>query len=103
MVITLTRTDQFNEWLFRLRDNKARAIILNRLDRASLGNWGDCKPVGNGVSEMRIDFGPGYRIYFTRRGATVYLLLAGGEKSTQTKDIQQAKALLSALPKEDRK
>ncbi len=76
------------------------AVIYNRLDRATKGNFGDAKALGGGVSEMRVDVGPGYRIYFTRRGEVVYLLLIGGDKSTQARDIQRAKTLLKALPKE---
>jgi putative addiction module killer protein len=87
---TLIRSDVFSEWLKKLKDAKGVARILTRLDAAALGNFGDCKPVGEGVSEMRIDFGPGYRVYYTRRGRQVYLLLAGGTKSTQQRDIKNA-------------
>jgi putative addiction module killer protein len=79
----IDRTAEFDGWLKTLKNRKAQARILARIVSAELGNFGDCKPVGEGVSEMRIDFGPGYRVYFTRRGATVYLLLTGGDKSTQ--------------------
>jgi putative addiction module killer protein len=97
---TLLQTDEFRAWLGELRDIRAKAVIFNRLDRATKGNFGDAKALGGGVSEMRIDSGPGYRIYYTRRGEIVYLLLVGGNKSTQARDIQHAKSLLKSLPKE---
>lgn len=81
----------FSEWLASLRDSKARAKIRVRLDRVSLGNLGDCHGVGDGVQELRIDYGPGYRVYFGQLGSTIVLLLCGGDKSTQAKDIEQAK------------
>jgi putative addiction module killer protein len=81
----------FSEWLVSLRDNKARAKIRVRLDRVSLGNLGDCHGVGDGVQELRIDYGPGYRVYFGQVGSTIVLLLCGGDKNTQAKDIEQAK------------
>lgn len=87
---TLIRTAEFAAWLERLRDLKGKARILSRLDSAVLGNFGDCEPVGEGVSEMRIHFGPGYRVYYMRRGTEVYLLLVGGDKSTQKRDIKLA-------------
>lgn len=91
------RTEDFDEWLRALRDPVGKARILARLRSASLGNFGDCEPVGEGVSEMRIHAGPGYRVYFTRRGRTVYLLLCGGDKSSQQKDIRRAKELAAQL------
>jgi len=97
---TLLQTDEFSAWLRGLKDFRARATILNRLDRATKSNFGDSKSLGGGLSEMRIDFGPGYRIYYTRRAEIVYLLLIGGDKSTQAKDILHAKTLLKSLPKE---
>ena len=78
------------EWLSGLRDKRARAQIEVRLRRVSAGNFGDCKPVGEGVSELRIDYGPGYRIYFVQRGSALVILLAGGDKRTQEQDIQTA-------------
>lgn len=90
-------TRQFDDWLRALRDPVGKARILARLRSASLGNFGDCEPVGEGISEMRIHAGPGYRVYFTRRERTVYLLLCGGDKSTQQKDIRKAKELLLQL------
>ena len=79
---SFVRSSEFDRWLSEL--------VLARLRTAVFGNFGDCAPVGEGVSEMRVHFGPGYRVYFTRRGATVYLLLVGGDKSTQRRDIVRA-------------
>ena len=81
----------FREWLQRLHDVNARARVRVRLNRVRLGNFGDAKPVGNGVSELRVPYGPGYRVYFARAGSTIVLLLCGGDKSTQTRDISTAK------------
>jgi putative addiction module killer protein len=89
-VNTLQRTEEFSRWLTRLRDSKAKARILLRLEAAARGHFGDCEAVGGGVSEMRIHIGPGYRIYFTRRGAVLYVLLLGGDKSTQKTYIKRA-------------
>ena len=80
----------FNNWLEKLRDRKGRAIIRNRITRLQLGLFGDTKTVGNGVYELRIDFGPGYRVYYGLDGDTIVLLLLGGDKSTQTKNIKTA-------------
>ena len=84
------RSSEFERWLTALDDDKGRARIFARLRSAIAGNFGDCQPIGEGVSEMRIHVGPGYRVYFVRRGETVYVLLAGGDKSTQKKDIARA-------------
>jgi putative addiction module killer protein len=92
-MILLVRSSDFDAWLSRLADLKAKARILARLRSASLGNFGDCDSVGEGVSEMRVHVGPGYRVYITRSGSTVYLLLTGGNKSTQKQDIARAKAM----------
>ena len=81
----------FSEWLASLQNSKARAKIRVRLDRISLGNFGDCHGVGEGVRELRIDYGPGYRVYFGQLGSTIVLLLCGGDKSTQANDIDLAK------------
>ena len=89
-MIIFIRTDAFAEWLRKLSDARGRARILARLDAAALGNFGDCAPVGAGVSEMRIHTGPGYRVYYTRRDSVLYLLLLGGDKSTQKRDIKRA-------------
>lgn len=99
-MLTFLRTDEFNAWLSGLRDSKGRARIASRIVSAQLGNFGDCEPVGEGVSEMRIHFGPGYRAYYTRRGEVVYLLLLGGDKATQKRDIKRAKEIARTLPKE---
>jgi putative addiction module killer protein len=89
----IRRTAVFLKWLRELRDVHARARIQIRVDRLLLGNPGDVMPVGEGVSEMRIDYGPGYRVYFARRGKTVVVLLCGGNKQTQYEDIARAKNL----------
>jgi putative addiction module killer protein len=89
--VTEESRESFSDWMESLRDTKARAKIRVRLDRISLGNFGDCHGVGEGVQELRIDYGPGYRVYFGQEGATIVLLLCGGDKSTQTKDIDTAK------------
>jgi putative addiction module killer protein len=94
---TIQRTAEFDRWLNALRDRKGQARILARIVSAAHGNFGDCKSVGAGVSEMRIDVGPGYRVYFTRRGETVYLLLAGGDKSTQVADIRRTRRMVRDL------
>jgi putative addiction module killer protein len=83
-------TKTFDLWFEELKDTKGRFRIQARIDRAELGNFGDCEPVGEGVSEMRIHFGPGYRVYFAQRGSLIVLLLVGGDKSTQAKDIEAA-------------
>jgi len=93
VLVTEEGQEPFNEWLTSLRDIKTRAKIRVRLDRISLGNFGDCHGVGEGVQELRIDYGPGYRIYFGQKGTSIVLLLCGGDKSTQTKDIETAKRL----------
>jgi putative addiction module killer protein len=92
-MLVVRETDEFSEWLADLRNGQARVRILRCLDRLAAGNPGDVKPVGEGVSELRIDFGPGYRVYFVQRGAVLVLLLCGGEKKTQDRDIRQAKLL----------
>ena len=92
-MIEVRQTDVFAAWIANLRDREARARITVRIRRLSLGNPGDVKPVGSGVSEMRIDYGPGYRVYFVRRGDTVVVLLCGGDKRTQDRDIARAREL----------
>lgn len=89
-VIEVRQTAIFAEWFSNLRDRQARARIDVRIRRLSLGNPGDVKPVGEGVSELRIDYGPGYRVYFVQRGDTLVILLAGGDKRTQDTDIKTA-------------
>lgn len=89
-MISLRRTDEFARWLRGLRDLRAKAIVQARVERLISGNPGDVRPVGAGVSELRINFGPGYRVYFQQRGAVLIILLAGGDKSAQAKDIRTA-------------
>ena len=86
-------TEEFSAWLAALRDLRGRAKILVRIHRLAQGNPGDVKSVGQGVSELRIDFGPGYRVYFTKRGAAILILLCGGDKKSQAKDIARAERL----------
>jgi len=86
-------TAKFNEWLVNLADPKAKAKITIRAERAQQGNFGDSKSIGEGIYEMRIDYGPGYRVYYARQGDVTYLLLCGGDKSDQRTDIQTAKAI----------
>lgn len=93
----MKKTDIFVQWLDELRDIRARARIQARIERLAAGNPGDVKPVGDGVSELWIDYGPGYRVYFTRRGNEVVILLAGGDKSTQDTDIKIAQGLARNL------
>jgi putative addiction module killer protein len=93
VVIQVRETEAYARWFRGLRDREARARILIRLRRLSLGNPGDVVSVGKGVSEMRIHFGPGYRVYFAKRGTTVIFLLAGGDKRTQQRDIRRAQEL----------
>jgi putative addiction module killer protein len=96
-MLELRRTDVFARWLDELRDIKARARILVRLDRLAEGNPGDVKPVGEGVSELRIDYGPGYRVYYKKQGRTIIILLSGGDKRTQKRDIARAQRLARNL------
>ena len=93
----LQQTEIFAKWLAALRDARAKARLLARLDSARLGNLGDAKPVGGGVSEMRIDVGPGIRVYFTRRRRIIVILLCGGDKSTQTRDITRAQRMAQEI------
>jgi putative addiction module killer protein len=89
-MIEVRQTEVFADWFNALRDMPAKARIHARIDRAAMGNFGDCIPVGEGVSEMRIHYGPGYRLYFVQRGRELVVLLAGGDKSTQKRDINTA-------------
>jgi len=90
-------TQEFQDWLDGLKDQRGQVRIAARLRLAEAGNLGDWKSVGGEVSEMRVDFGPGYRLYFTRRGNILIVMLAGGDKSTQTRDIQRAQRILNHL------
>jgi putative addiction module killer protein len=94
---TFLRSDEFDSWLSVLKDKVAKARILQRLDAAAAGNFGDCEAVGEGVSEMRIHVGAGYRVYYTRSAEAVYLLLVGGDKSSQKRDIKRAIEMARAL------
>ncbi len=96
-MIEIRKTETYVKWLDSLRDIHARARILVRIERLSAGNSGDVKPVGEGVSELRINYGPGYRVYFTKRGQEIVILLAGGDKRTQSKDIKAALRLAQNL------
>jgi putative addiction module killer protein len=96
-MFTVLQTQEFRDWMDRLRDVRARARIAARLRLAEAGNLGDWKSVGGEVSEMRIDFGPGYRLYFARRQAVLIIMLAGGDKSSQTRDIKRAQRILKEL------
>lgn len=93
-MIEVRQTEAYASWFRQLRDDKARFRILVRIRRLSLGNFGDLKSVGDGVSELRIDYGPGYRVYLQQRGSLLVLLLAGGSKKTQSTDIIKAKKLV---------
>jgi putative addiction module killer protein len=96
-MIEIRKTDGFAAWLDGLRDMQARLRVLVRIERLAGGNPGDVRPIGEGLSELRIDYGPGYRVYFTQRGSELVILLAGGSKSSQAKDIQTALALARLL------
>ncbi len=97
---TFLKSDEFDAWLVGLKDHVGKAMIAKRIRNAETGNFGDCEPMGEGVSELRIHCRPGYRAYFTRRGDVVYFLLLGGDKSTQKRDIKRAKTMARTLPKE---
>ena len=92
-MIEIKQTETFRKWRVLLKDERVRGLIASRLDRLSFGHAGDVEPVGQGISELRIHYGPGYRIYFHKRGDTIIVLLCGGDKSTQAKDIKAAKRL----------
>jgi putative addiction module killer protein len=96
-MIEVRKTATFSEWMARLRDHRARAKIAARIDRLAFGNSGDVKHIGEGISELRIHYGPGYRVYFVRRGETLVVLLCGGDKGSQTKDIKNANTLAARL------
>ena len=96
-MLEIRKTPAFAAWLDGLRDLLGRARVQARIERLAAGHAGDAKPVGEGISELRIDTGPGYRVYFTRRGREVVILLAGGDKSTQSKDIRTAQKLAQGL------
>jgi putative addiction module killer protein len=101
-MVEIRKTETFVQWLDGLRDLRARARVQVRIERLAAGNAGDVKAVGDGVSELRIDYGPGYRVYFTKRGRRVVILLAGGDKHTQAKDIRIAQRLADNLQESER-
>ncbi|MCY3892462.1 MAG: type II toxin-antitoxin system RelE/ParE family toxin [Acidimicrobiaceae bacterium] len=98
MDVEVGQTDVYARWFAKLRDRQARTCVDARVRRLALGNAGDARSVGKGVSELRIDYGPGYRVYFTRRGRALVVLLAGGDKDSQQRDIATAQALASRIP-----
>jgi putative addiction module killer protein len=93
----VTRTEAFDGWLKGLKDSKGRTKIQARIDRLANGNPGDVRPIGDGLSELRIDFGPGHRVYYARAGKTMYLLLCGGDKGSQAADIKSARSMWKNL------
>lgn len=93
----IRKTETFAKWIDRLRDMRARARVLARVERLRAGHPGDVKPVGEGVSELRIDYGPGYRVYFKKQGSSLVILLAGGDKRSQSRDISTALRLARNL------
>lgn len=97
LMIEIEQTAVFSEWVERLRDSRARVKIVARIKRLSFGNFGDAAPVGAGVSELRIHYGPGYRVYLVKTGERLIVLLCGGDKSTQEKDIKLAKKMAKEL------
>lgn len=92
-MIEVLQTETFRKWWMQLRDERARGVIFARLDRLAMGHVGDVEPVGDGISELRIHYGPGYRVYFRRKGRTIVILLCGGDKDSQARDIANAKRL----------
>ena len=96
-MVEVRKTLTFSDWMAGLRDHRARAKIAARIDRLALGNAGDVRPVGEGISELRIHYGPGYRVYLTKRSEALIVLLCGGDKSAQAKDIEAARALAANL------
>ena len=96
-VIEIRQTDTFADWLKQLRDRRAAARIAERLRRLALGSAGDVRPIGHGLSELRIDYGPGYRVYYVQRGSILFVILCGGDKTTQRQDITRAQALAKEI------
>jgi putative addiction module killer protein len=97
-VIEIRETERFSAWLRALRDDRAKAKIAARVRQLAFGNPGDVRPVGGGVSELRIHWGPGYRVYYVQRGTVLILVLCGGDKATQDRDIEMAKKLARETP-----
>ncbi|MFJ2449555.1 type II toxin-antitoxin system RelE/ParE family toxin [Pseudomonas sp. NPDC087626] len=100
-MIDFEQSDLFSDWLGSIKDTIGKARLLARLRAAEHGNFGDCEPVGEAVYEMRVHYGPGYRMYFTRKHQVVYLLLAGGDKSTQKRDIKRAQSMARNIGSEE--
>lgn len=96
-MLEVLKTDEFDRWLSNLEDERAKTKIASRIARLSFGNAGDVKPVGDGVSEMRVHHGPGYRVYCKQTGRTIIVILCGGDKSTQDRDIKRAKEMAAEL------
>jgi putative addiction module killer protein len=96
-VFEVLKTDEFDEWLAGLQDQRAVAKIASRIERLAMGNPGDVRPVGEGISELRLTHGPGYRVYYKQTGRTIVLILCGGDRSTQPNDIKRAKELAAQL------
>lgn len=99
-MVAVRQTERFAQWLRDLRDLRARARVQARIERLIGGNPGDVKPIGSGVSELRINYGPGYRVYFQQKGSTLIILLAGGDKSTQARDIEEVLMLARQINEE---
>lgn len=97
MILQILRTADFDVWISGLRDKVGQKQVLARLVRLSMGHWGDCKPVGGEVTELRIDSGPGYRVYCWKDGATVVVALGGGDKSSQSRDIARVQGMIQLL------
>lgn len=97
MKYELRSTAHFDKWLAKINDRKTRARIVRRVDKLVIGSFGDCKSIGNNLFELRMFFGPGYRVYYTIKGREIIFLLAGGDKSSQTKDIEKAVGMLNQL------
>lgn len=91
------KTAEFDTWLLNLKDHVGKARIISRIERLEQGNSGDAEPVGDGISELRVHSGPGYRVYYKQTGRTIILLLCGGDKSTQQRDIRRAKSIAAEL------
>ena len=100
-MVEVRQTQRFARWLADLRDLRGRARVQARIERLIGGNPGDVRPIGAGVSELRIDYGPGYRVYFQQKGSLLIILLAGGDKSSQTRDIAEAQALARQIQEQD--
>ena len=100
LVLVINQTELFKTWLSSLSDPRAKAKIITRIKRATSGNFGDYKSLGGGINEMRIDSGKGFRVYFAQQDKIIYLLLSGGDKSTQSKDIKAAKKMWETLKKD---